>query len=518
MNVFYIRRYLLVVAVFLGGLAACSKMDSTYEKFLSGGSIIYPGRADSLRLFSGHNRIKLSWLLTSDPSIVMNKVFWNDGADSVEIPVTRSQGVDTVSVVIDSLDEGYYNFEIYTYDKNGHSSVQADTIGQVYGDTYQQSLLNRVIKNAYWNHDSAFIFWYSTNTGAVVSNLTYTDRNGHAYEINIPSSDTLTVLPAFRLHDGFRFRTGYMPDSLAIDTFYTAYASRSIDDTLAIVLPDFPAQEGTYQLMSKLSGLVLSVKDASTSNNGTIIQESFSGATNQLWKFVEAPTAGYYQIDNLNSGLAMSVKGASTSDGVEILQYKFGSGKNDQWQLEEAADGYYKLVNLKSGKVMEIAGNSTASGAGLQQNTWNGGDNQLFSLLWNMAFQKSIAAKSSDGSKGRIANVLDGDPTTFWQPSSGDRTDDQLIWVTIDLGQSQTFDALDQNWTHGNTNIDSYTVYYSDDNASWQTAFQSTSGPTAGENRAFFAPVSGRYVKLQLHFGVDGNVNIAEIGVFYVPR
>jgi hypothetical protein len=511
------RTSILLAGLLVFLLAACSKMDYTYKKFLKGGDIIYPGRADTLQVFPGHNRIKLSWLLTSDPSIVLCRVYWNDKADSVNIPVDKGPGIDTVSVIIDSLAEGYYNFEIYTYDKDGHVSVPADTIGQAFGEVYANSLRNRVIKKMYWDQDTAFIFWYNTGSGSVGSQLNYKDQDGASKTVIVSPSDTATRLPDFRLHDGFQYRTGYMPDSMAIDTFYTAYQSLTVDDTLKVLLPDFPDPDGSYQIINKLSGLSLTVDGASKSKNANISQNTFTAASNQLWTFKDAATSGYYEIDNVNSGLAIAVQSASTSDGANILQYSEGKSGNDQWKLEAAGGGYYKIICEKSQKVMEVEGSSTADGGNIQQNTWNGGDNQLFELAWNMALNQSMKDASSGGSHP-ASDMLDGDNTTYWQPNSSDRKDDQKVWAIIDLGAPRVFDEFDQYWTHGHDHIDTYTIYYSNDATTWKTVYQAPKGPDAGANKATFAPVKGRYVKYELHFGTDGNVNIAETGVYYIPR
>lgn len=509
----------VIIFFLVAFFASCTKMDYTYRKFLNGGDIIYPGRADSVSIFPGHNRIKLTWMLTSDPGIVSCRIFWNNKGDSIQIPVNRGHGIDTVSVIIDSLEEGYYNFEIYTYDKDGHRSIAVDTLGQVFGQNYVSSLHNRVIKNSYWDENTGVIFWYKPNEGAVISQLTYTDLNGITHTVDVLPGDTVTQLPDFKLHDGLHYRTGFLPDSLAIDTFFTAYDQAAIDDTLTIALPPYPFPGGNYVIMNKLSGMAVTVEGAGKSNNANIIQSAFTYAANQLWNFAAAPTSNYYEIDNVNSGHpnAIAVNKASTSDGEKLVQYKFGTSKNDQWNLEKVDGNYYKLTNLKSQKVMEVSGSSTADGATIQQNSWNGSDNQLFEIAWNMAEGQSIKDVSSGGSHPG-ANVIDGDNTTYWQPASSDRTDDKMVWITIDLGGSRVFDELRQYWTLGNSHIDSYKVLYSDDNSLWKTAYQSASGLNAGQNTASFPPVEGRYVKLQLHFGNDGNVNIAEVGVYYFPK
>lgn len=512
----YLKFSLLAVSL-VCMIAACTKMDYTYKKFLKDGDIIYPGKADSVQIFPGHNRVKLSWLLTSDPSIVRCRVYWNNGADSVEVPVNRGHGVDTISVIIDSLKEGYYNFQIYTYDKDGNTSVATDTIGQVYGDVYASSLHTRVIKKAYWNADSAFVFWYKPNKGAVVTEINYTDKNGDEQQVKITASDTASVLPGFKLHDAFQYRTGYLPDSLSIDTFYTAFEQKTIDDTLQVLLPPFPSPDGEYAIINKNSGMALTI-DGDIDDNGTNVNQStFTGATEQLWKFVEAPTEDYYAIENVESERGLAVAGASGDDGANILLWDFNSGSNDQWKLEQVEGPYYKIMVLKNGKVIEIADGSTDEGGNAQQNTWNGGDNQQFKLIWNLALNADI--EGSSGGSHPAEDMFDNDVDTYWQPHSGDRKDDKMIWVQMDLGTARVFNELDQYWTHGHQHISTYKVLYSDDGNVWKTAYDAKgSGVDEGENETVFPPVKGRYVKLELNFSDDGNVNIGEIKVYYTPK
>ena len=513
-----VRLFVALLAI-TSVLEACNKMDYTYKKFLKDGDIVYPGNADSIQIFPGKNRIKLTWLLTSDPTIVMSRVYWNNKADSVNVPVSRGQGVDTISVIIDSLDEGFYNFEIYTYDNNGNSSVGADTIGQVFGKVYSESLHNRIIKKLYWDSDTAYIQWYDPATGAINLKLNYTDADGTSHSLTVPNSDTATSLPNFKFHDGFDYVTGYLPDSLAIDTFFTASAHFTVDDTLSVILPPFPSPDGQYAIYNKNSGMAVAVEGSSKSNNANIEQEAFIGAANQLWTFKTAPTADYYEIDNVNSGnpQAIAVKSGSKDDGANVLQYKFGSGGNDQWMLEKVDGAFYKLTNKNSQKVLEVAGSSTDAGGNIQQNSWSGGDNQLFKLVWNLALNKTVSAKSSDASAGRVAGIIDGDPSTFWQMNSGDRADLD-VWAVINLEDEQVVNAMDQIWTHNNSHIDHFTIYTSNDNVSWKQVYQSKTGIDDGDNTVMFPPVKAQYVKLDVTLKDNANVNLAEARVYYTPQ
>ena len=103
----------------LAMLLSCGKMDDTYSEFVKDGERIYIAKADSLKVRGGNKRIQLSWLLLSDPKVVKYKVTWNNGRDSIVNPVVKTASVDTVTLMIDNIEEGTHEFEIYTYDKLG---------------------------------------------------------------------------------------------------------------------------------------------------------------------------------------------------------------------------------------------------------------------------------------------------------------------------------------------------------------------------------------------------------------
>src|SRR3546814_7884614 len=81
-------------------VSGCAKQDDTYRQFLDKGEIVYVGKADSVQVFPGKNRLKLSWLILADPNVSKAKVFWNNHSDSLEIPLIKSSGIDTVEIVI----------------------------------------------------------------------------------------------------------------------------------------------------------------------------------------------------------------------------------------------------------------------------------------------------------------------------------------------------------------------------------------------------------------------------------
>jgi hypothetical protein len=209
-------------------LYSCTKY-TDYQKYLDAGERVYTARVDSLKAIPGYNRLQLSWLLISDQRITGTKVYWNSRADSLSIQVKRSAGIDTFRVMIDTLPEGAYEFEVVTYDGKGHFSVPAQIVGRTYGARYEETLSNRNLLATYsrptgpdtWVAD---IRWagFSPLDGLVSMRVRYTDVNGTDRLIDVPADPaiTLTTLEDFTFPGTYTLSTGYQPEKLMLDTFY----------------------------------------------------------------------------------------------------------------------------------------------------------------------------------------------------------------------------------------------------------------------------------------------------------
>jgi hypothetical protein len=234
-------------------MSACTKMDDYKKKYEPNGPIIYPGKLDSVQVFSGRNRVLLTGLFTSDPKIVKYRVYWNSKQDSIETPVTRTSGVDTAKLFIPNLPEGIMTFEIRTYDNEGHVSIPVTLAGNVYGSLYQSSLINRGIAKAELQTDgSALINWADVNAddGLLSMEIKYTDVSNKQHDtviVSVPAGLS-TSLPKFKAGSVISYRTAFKPNKTAIDTFYVDYQDHSVKaDVTSIYLSNTgPFQRNTF--------------------------------------------------------------------------------------------------------------------------------------------------------------------------------------------------------------------------------------------------------------------------------
>jgi hypothetical protein len=176
---------------------ACKKMDASYAEYIKDGEITYAHKADSLKLYSGQNRVKLSWLMANDNRVKRAVIYWNNRADSLLYTIQQTPGVNTIFIEIPNLTEGSYTFEVFTYDNKGNKSVKSDVSGNVYGMDYIAALTNRRIKSSGSKNSVATIDWFDAAEGAISVELNYKDKLGLPQKVLIPAKELKTVLPSY---------------------------------------------------------------------------------------------------------------------------------------------------------------------------------------------------------------------------------------------------------------------------------------------------------------------------------
>ncbi|WP_298648084.1 DUF4998 domain-containing protein [uncultured Proteiniphilum sp.] len=212
--------YILYISLFAGFLS-CGDMDDTYRHFWQDGEKVYPAPADSLKIFTGKNRVGISWRIFGDPNVNMTKIFWNNRSDSLQIPIEPKQ--DSAYIVIDNLAEGSYSFEVFTYDQKGNRSVPRNGIGTVYGDTYARTLLPRFLQSALYAEDTLKITWGNMgDNSSIGSELYYRNISGTQKKLMIKNNAETTIILDYDSESGgpVTYRTIYVPP-MSIDTFYT---------------------------------------------------------------------------------------------------------------------------------------------------------------------------------------------------------------------------------------------------------------------------------------------------------
>lgn len=208
--------------------SACTDMDHTYHEFWEEGEKVYPAFPDSLTLFPGRERVMLKWLNKGGNDIEKTVFYWNNKSDSVEVFIEKEEevGNDTLQTIIDDLPEGNYSFQAQTFDKEGNKSVVNDVSGETYGENYENSLLNRIIKEVNYSDGEATIeFGDPADETSIGAEIKYQSINNKTKVVHVPPNEETVILDDFDFNarDSLAYRTLYKPDSMAIDKFNTKY-------------------------------------------------------------------------------------------------------------------------------------------------------------------------------------------------------------------------------------------------------------------------------------------------------
>jgi len=226
-NIYKYKHLLWVLAVLVFGsfLSSCSDWDS-FKEYTESGEINYIGKMDSVKVFAGKGRVRLTGNLLADPKIVKTKIWWNDGRDSIEFPIEKKPGIEKFDKIF-AVDEGIKSFKIVTYDAAGNSSVDVNAVGASYGDVFRRRLSNRLINNLIFNAAHPSIEWepIDLSTGAHSMEVEYM-VDGEIRRVVSSASESRTLLDGLTTTTNIKYRTIYQPEPNSIDTFAVAYNTR----------------------------------------------------------------------------------------------------------------------------------------------------------------------------------------------------------------------------------------------------------------------------------------------------
>ncbi|MDR1222410.1 MAG: discoidin domain-containing protein, partial [Tannerella sp.] len=198
------------------------KMNDLHEGYMTDGEIIYAAKVDSARVYPGKNRAILDVGISSQ-RIETLRIYWNDSADSADIAINNQVGV--FSKPLANMEEKDHIFYLVGLDRFGNRSLPFEASGTVYGDRFQNSLSNRTIQTIAAEDGVLSIGWGGSPDNAVYCELIYTDKQEQERTLFVPASENSTSIADWSA--GLRYRTSFLPDPAAIDTFYTDWRTVS---------------------------------------------------------------------------------------------------------------------------------------------------------------------------------------------------------------------------------------------------------------------------------------------------
>ena len=225
----------IIYVIFIGiivGFSSCKSQEDIYEEYVVPNGLLYPGQALKPVAKPGNKRIEISWNRGTDPRVKKARIFWNNYTDSVELTV--AQDMNIVSYIIDPIAENTYSFMIHTYDVDGNMSIPVEVMGVVYGDSYRNRLVNRILKSTFYDGLDLTLNWGTSDGTETGISLNWTDIHGASKTRVIDPSETESLIPDIDITKLLSYSTMYKPDSLAIDVFNAQTIETMIDPVTLI--------------------------------------------------------------------------------------------------------------------------------------------------------------------------------------------------------------------------------------------------------------------------------------------
>ncbi|WP_407636665.1 RICIN domain-containing protein [Acetivibrio cellulolyticus] len=211
-----------------------------------------------------------------------------------------------------------------------------------------------------YNSQPAFIIPVQSSTG---TEYLYTgDRWAGAWDGKVNDSQYVWLPLEFRSDTSLQL------------PFYNSIKINAAEGKITENIPDTTK----YKIVNKNSGKVLDSRDGTQA--AQLVQWTDNTSASQSWYLVDTGS-GYKKIVSSASGLVLDVKDSSTSDGGAIIQWYSNGGTNQQWQFIDIGDGYYKIKNCSSGKLLDVTKWSTDDGGLIQQWSDASGANQNWQLV-----------------------------------------------------------------------------------------------------------------------------------------
>jgi hypothetical protein len=198
----------------LGLVTTCDDMNSIHQKYYDRGMTIYTGAVDSLRVFPGFERVRLAWQLTADPRVTRTIIYWNQRADSVVVPVNRTQsGIIPMSYYIPNMPERDYVFELITRDNYGHFSMPQEVVTTVFGEVHRGALRNRSVASIMRQPEGTIITWDPIASQDVQYVTVSYEINGEQISVRVENGDIQTILTGLNAGDRISVATTYLHEN-----------------------------------------------------------------------------------------------------------------------------------------------------------------------------------------------------------------------------------------------------------------------------------------------------------------
>ncbi|MDR1129898.1 MAG: hypothetical protein LBK96_02830 [Prevotellaceae bacterium] len=244
----YKKLALIVISLFM--LSSCSDMMDLHQEYIKDGETVYMPKPYQVQFLAGKERIYFECLLRNATNVTSVDISWNRGDSSQIIPVTPGAGYYWVSAWIPNMGEQSYTFEVQTSDAYGQHSLKTSGFANSYGELFQESLVNRPYRSfALTDRNrevSVELSWIAAAERLVWSEIRYDGDDGDMQTIRVLPSETATVCEKAMVNSVFEYRSAFLPEPEAVDTFYTDWQRIIPDPNYTLSMDGWTATASSY--------------------------------------------------------------------------------------------------------------------------------------------------------------------------------------------------------------------------------------------------------------------------------
>lgn len=263
MKIFKNIGLLLIGSLFI--IFSCEDMNDNYREYLESGEIIYTNKIDSISTYSGDGRIMIKGYITNAYNVSDIVIAWKEGTVKQELVTsyTKKYETDTLKIIVPNLEEGTYEFTVYSKNEAGDTSVSETVFATSFGDNYRANISPRGIADLSFGDSSTWlgIEFAVGNEFQRNTEVKYMSSEGAEKTIDVPIGTTNIEIEDVNLNENITYRTLYVPtiareigkdvkEETSIDFFASEWANIAIPEdrplsTANWSVVDFSSEETT---------------------------------------------------------------------------------------------------------------------------------------------------------------------------------------------------------------------------------------------------------------------------------
>jgi hypothetical protein len=325
------------IKIFTGALVACiavigcNDMNSIHEQYLDGEQV-YAGKLDSLKSFSGFDRLKIIGNTQFLGNSKRATVSWDDQTKTFTIDQIADNKFE---IIIDGLVERNYEFDVITSDENNNQSVKQTLRGRVFGNVFIGGQAPRRIVEFDILNSTDYIIWANSAESefVVYTTVRYENNSGTMTEAVVSPADMSTLLEDWKPEGRIEIVSTVISGENGFDT---------ADLELVVkTLPNAPPS-GLSKDWTLAATIKVSKENPGGNNAGEGSLKLIDGDTDSKFLIFDYPTDFWMQQDLPNEGVVnlYTLTSGNDADSRDPKDWVFAGSNNEiTWETLDTRTG-----------------------------------------------------------------------------------------------------------------------------------------------------------------------------------